>query len=165
MEDKIILGRFGAVYGVRAWIKVNSFTQPIENILDYPAWQVQRLGSWETVTLEAAKMHGKGIIVKIPHIDDREQAKTYTNALIAVDRQELPELDESEYYWRDLIGMSVINKGGTPLGTVKDLLETGSNDVLIVESDRERLIPYTKQVIQSIDRGKKIITVDWDPEF
>lgn len=165
MEDKVILGRFGAVYGVRAWIKVNSYTQPIENILEYSEWQVQRHGSWETVTIEAGKIHGKGIVVKIHNIDDREQAKTYTNAQIAIDQQELPELNKTEYYWRDLIGMSVITKDGTPLGTVKNLLETGANDVLIVKDKRERMIPYTKQVIQSIDREKKIITVDWDPEF
>jgi len=165
MEDKVILGRFGTVYGVQAWIKVHSFTQPIKNILNYPEWQVQHLGVWKTVSIEDGKTHGKGVVVKIKNIDDREQAKAYANDLIAIDSKVLPKLEEDEYYWRDLIGMSVLTKDHVPLGVVKNLLETGSNDVLIVKGKREHLIPYSRRVVQSIDGEKKIIIVDWDPEF
>ena len=165
MNDKIILGRFGAVYGVRGWLRVVSFTQPIENILNYPKWQVQHLDSWETIIVEDGKIHGKGIIVKIKEISDREQAQAYTSDDIAIDSEALPELNKDEHYWKDLIGMSVITKDGITLGTVKNLLETGANDVLIIKGKRERMIPYTKHTIQSIDIEKKIITVDWDPDF
>lgn len=165
MNDKVILGRFGAVYGVRGWLRVVSFTQPLENILDYPNWQVQHLGTWKTVTIEAGKLHGKGIVVKLKDVDDREQAQTYTRDNIAIDSEALPELTKDEHYWKDLIDMSVITKDGVILGTVKNLLETGANDVLIVTGDRERMIPYTTQTIQSIDTEKKTIIVDWDPDF
>ena len=167
MEDdkEVILGRFGAVYGLRGWLKVISFTQPVDNILNYSEWQVQHHGSWKTITLEDSKIHGKGIIVKVQGIDDPDQARLYINNEIAIDREALPKLSEEEHYWRDLMGLTVITKGGVTLGTVKGLLETGANDVLIVQGKRERMIPYTDEVVISIDQEKKMITVDWDPEF
>jgi len=216
MNDKVILGRFGAVHGVRGWLRVISFTQPIDNILNYPEWHVQHLGTWKTIInplsqctqhgieratsetisltptlshirrggnrpaaqqlykavgggecllIEAGKIHGKSIIVKIEAINDREQAQVYTNDDIAIDGKALPKLNKDEHYWKDLIGMSVITKDGTALGTITNLLETGANDVLIVTGDRERMIPYTKQTVESIDTEKKTIIVDWDPEF
>ena len=74
-----------------------------------------------------------------------------------------PEADEDEYYWRDLIGMAVSDLQGSRLGSVKELLETGANDVLVVslESGGEELIPFVAQVVQSVDTQKRQITVDW----
>jgi len=165
MKDKIILGKLGAAYGVRGWLKVISYTQPIDNILNYPNWYLRHNDQWQTVNIENSKPHGNGIIVKIKGITDREHAQSYTNDEIAVDADTLPTLIADEHYWKDLIGMAVVNTEGVALGTVNDLLETGSNDVLIVKGDREHLIPYTKHVIQSIDTKNKTITVDWDPDF
>lgn len=115
--------------------------------------------------MEASRTHGKFLVVKLAGCDTPEAARQYTNAFIAVDRDELPALTKGEYYWADLIGLRVVTVTGDDLGRVDSLLETGANDVLIVKNHRERWIPYVKAVIQSIDLAHKIITVDWDPEF
>ena len=164
-NNKIILGQFGAVYGVRGWLKVSSYTDPIENLLNYPKWQVQHKGAWETITIEEGKTHGKTLVVKIEGLHIREEAQVYTNDYIAIEKEALAKLPEGEYYWRDLIGLNVITKEGTKLGTVQNLLETGSNDVLIVKDKKEIMIPYTKNVIISVDLENKVITVDWDPNY
>ncbi|MDP3686464.1 MAG: ribosome maturation factor RimM, partial [Sulfurimicrobium sp.] len=80
---------------------------------------------------------------------------------IAVPRDALPEPAENEYYWSDLIGLCVFNTEQQDLGKVSGLLETGANDVLVVQGDRERLIPFVPQVIQEVDLSAGTIRVEW----
>lgn len=163
---KVIIGRLDQPYGLHGWIKVTSFANPIDNILSYQIWQIQHSLQWQTKKLQAGKLHTPFIVAKLEGINDLETAKAYTNHLIAVARQSLPPLKVGNYYWTDLIGLKIINTQGSQLGTIRSLLATGSNDVLVVKSEeRERLIPYMSQVIQSVNLGKKIIVVEWDADF
>lgn len=163
--NKIIIGRFGQSYGIKGWLKVHSFTDPIDNILQYLPWQVQRHGQWQNVQITEGKRQGKYILVKIEGCDTPELAKTYTQSDIAIDRQQLPTLSQDEYYWSDLIGLRVINQAGIEFGTVDSLLETGANDVLVITGDHRRLLPYTSDVIKQIDLVQGIIIVNWDADF
>ena len=165
MQDKIIIGRFASTYGVRGWLKVISYTDPIDNILKYPNWQTEHAAQWETITIEENRPHGKGIVVKLSGCDSPEQARLYTNQPIAINREELPTLAKEEYYWADLMGLRVITQDGTDLGRIDDILATPANDVLVIKNDRKRLLPYTTEVIQSINLEDKLMIVDWDPEF
>src|SRR5690554_1838604 len=108
-------------------------------------------------------------------IDDRELARSYGGAEIRVPTELLPELPEGEFYWHQLEGLEVFTVDGECLGKVHHLLETGSNDVLVVHAtassidQRERLIPYLPdlpdQVVKGVDLENSRIVVDWDPEF
>ena len=163
---KVIIGRLEHPYGLHGWIKVTSFSNPIDNILSYQIWQTQHNHQWQTKKLQAGKLHISFIVAKLEGINNPETAKAYTNHLIAVARQTLPHLKGGDYYWTDLIGLKIINTQGIQLGIIHSLLETGSNDVLVVKSkERERLIPYMSKVIQSVNLGRKIIVVKWDADF
>lgn len=131
----------------------------------YLPWQIQHQGQWQTVKVTGGKQQGNQLIVKLDGCDTPELAKTYANNPIAILREQLPPLPLGEYYWTDLIGLQVINQDGVDFGQVDSLLETGSNDVLVVKGDRQRLIPYTNTAIQGIDLAKKTITVVWDADF
>ena len=96
-------------------------------------------------------------------VANREQAKTYTNLKIYIDRDSLPKLAQNEYYWDELEGMRVIDEKGDVLGVVSYLIETGSNDVLVLNNDK--MIPYIDSVITKVDKGTKTITVDWDLNY
>ncbi|ATC94043.1 16S rRNA processing protein RimM [Pseudoalteromonas tunicata] len=130
-------------------------------------------GKWQSFKVVDWRRHSKGFIAKFANIDDRDQALVYTNAEIFVELSQLPELPQGEFYWRDLIGMSVTTDKGYSLGIVDDLMETGSNDVLVVKANNndgfgqaERLIPFlTDTVILNVDAEARQITVDWDPSF
>lgn len=165
MTNRVIIGCFGSPFGVQGWIKISSYTNPIENILKYQHWQIELNHLWQDIDITAKKKTGNIIVAKIANCDDRDLARFYTNRLIAVDRLELPNLNQKEFYWMDLIGLKVVTTTGVELGIIENLLETGSNDVLIVQGERQRLIPYTTQTICNIDLDNKIVTVDWDPEF
>ncbi|MFU8798055.1 MAG: ribosome maturation factor RimM [Gammaproteobacteria bacterium] len=157
------IGRIGRAHGIRGWVNIISFTQPVKNILSYQPWQ---LSNGKTVTVEASRVVHNGIIVKFLGCDDRDIARTYTNIEILIQPTCRPPLTEGDYYWTDLIGLTVMNQDGLILGEVVDLLETGSNDVLAVRGKKEHLIPYLlKDTIVDIDMNKKIIQVIWDPDF
>lgn len=172
-KDLVVLGKFGAVYGINGWLKVNSYTDIPEGIFDYTPWQIQVQGNWRQVQVSGKKRHGNGLIVKLADVSDRDQAQLYVNADIAVERSALPQLAEGDYYWRDLMGMAVVNEAGYHLGEVVDMMETGSNDVLVVKANKtdafgktERLLPFlTDSVIKEVNNAERRILVDWDPDF
>jgi 16S rRNA processing protein RimM len=164
----IIVGRFGSPYGIKGWIKVISFTDPTEKILDYSPWQINQEGKWQLINIVTGKLHGKNIIVSIADCTNPEQVRVYTNCEIAVERSQLPEPAEDEYYWVDLLGLTVINTQQEILGKVERLFETGANDVLVVtdaKTGKQRLIPYIKHVIIEVNLAAKRIIVNWESVF
>jgi len=172
-ENQIILGKVGAVYGIKGWLKIHSFTDELEAILDYFPWSLKLGNKTQTVEVTDWRKHNKGLIVKVGNIDDRDEAQALVGSEILTSESSLPDLPEGEFYWRDLIGMNVVTNKGYDLGIVTDMMETGANDVLVVKanlndgfSKKERLIPYLlEQVIESVSIENKQICVDWDPGF
>lgn len=96
-----------------------------------------------------------------------------TNCEIAILPEQMDALPEDEFYWRDLIGCEVVNTTGYNMGIVDQIVETGSNDVLLVKANAkdsfgkvERMIPFVpEQFIKTVDVQGKQILVDWDPDF
>lgn len=162
----VLMGEIAGVFGVRGWVKVHSFTQPVENILQYLPWQLHLNGQWRTVEIAESKVQGQGVVVRLAQCDDRDIAMRYVKAPIAVQRHQLPAAPTGEYYWADLLGMQVVTVQGMALGTVHHLFETGANDVVVVRGERERWIPYLRDyVVKEVDVAQRRIVVDWDPEF
>ena len=172
-EDQIILGKVGAVYGIKGWLKIHSFTDEPDAILDYFPWSLKLGNKTQTVEITDWRKHNKGLIVKVANIDDRDQAQALVGSEILTSESSLPDLPQGEFYWRDLIGMNVVTTKGYDLGVVSDMMETGANDVLVVKanlndgfSKKERLIPYLfEEVVESVSIENKQICVDWDPGF
>ena len=163
----VTLGRISGLHGVRGWVKVYSETRPRENILQYASWYIRGTAGWEERTLEQGRSHGKTLVAKLSGCDDREAAAGLMDAIIAVRRSQLPATGETgEYYWTDLEGLAVVNREGVSLGRVSHLFETGSNDVLVVNGEREHLSPdVPEQVGLEGNLAEGLIVVDWDPEF
>lgn len=153
----MILGRISGVFGVKGWVKVYSYTQPKESIFTYSPWLI----NGQSIELENAQTQGKSLVAKLRGYDDRDAVAALVASDIRV--ESLPETDEGEYYWTDLIGLSVINLQDEMLGKVVNLLETGAHDVLVLDS--ERLIPYVDAYVQNVDVAGGMIRVDWDVDF
>ena len=164
-SKKVIVGRLGAAFGVRGQLKVNSYTDPITNILDYPHWQVQHQGTWQPLPLESKKKQGNTIVIKMKGIDDRDIAKAYTNDLIGIEHTDLPPAPAGEYYWSDLEGCTVHNTEKVVLGTIVEMRDTGANDIMVIEGERRHLIPFIPDILQSVDLDQQLIIVDWDDDF
>ena len=161
----VVVGKIGSPYGIKGWLKITSFTDPISNITEFEHWYLENGSQWEQATVKGSKAHGKGIIVKLKGPDTPEQARLFTGKRIAVKRSDFPALDKNEFYWSDLEGLTVIDQHGKTLGVVSYLIETGSNDVLVVkdEQNKEFAIPYLPDdVVKNIDLAKKEIHVKWE---
>ncbi|MDH5423565.1 MAG: ribosome maturation factor RimM [Gammaproteobacteria bacterium] len=164
--NMLVLGKVSGVYGVKGWVKLFSDTEPREGILDYKHCFIKLKGQWQPLDVTQGRLQGKGVIAHIAGCDDRDQAMLLIGSEIAVSDDQLAELADDEYYWKDLIGLSVINQDNIDLGTVSGMMETGANDVLIVTGERERLLPFTQgHTVLEVNLDDKVIRVDWDPEF
>jgi 16S rRNA processing protein RimM len=171
-EDLTIIGQITSVYGIKGWLKVFSHTEPMDGILSYKPWIIKHNGQWVPVNVEVSRKHGKGLVAKLENVNDRDIARLYCGADIAIERSSLPDLEVGEYYWSQLEQLTVYTLSDQVLGKVSHLIETGSNDVLVVKGDaqsidqRERMIPYLPdQVVKEINLDTGSIRVDWDPEF
>ena len=144
-------------------MKVFSYTRPREAILEHRCWHLRQGAEWVAADVIEGKRHGKSVIARLAGVDDRDTAALRVDCDIAVARKDLPETEEGTYYWTDLEGMKVVNRDGTELGTVAYLMETGANDVMVTEGERERLIPFIKNtVILDVDLENNVISVDWE---
>ena len=171
-NDYITLGKISGVHGIKGWVKVFSHTSPREQITEYKEWFIKSSREdWKPIKVIDGKKQGKNIIALFEDTHYRDQAEALVGFEIAIRKDQLKKLAKDEYYWKDLIGLSVETIKGEKLGEIDWLFDTGSNDVFIVkESDggeiKERMLPYIMgDVIQSIDLEKSLMIVDWDPEF
>ena len=163
-QKEIALGYISAVHGIKGWVKVNSWTRPMEAILQYQPWLLGE--DRKPVTIVDGRKQGKGIAALLPGFENREQAVSLVGLQIFVGRDQLPETDEDEYYWSDLEGLEVKTTNGELLGRVERLMETGANDVLVIRGNREHLVPFIQgQYVTRVDLEDGTIEVDWDPEF
>ncbi|MEJ1353588.1 MAG: ribosome maturation factor RimM [Candidatus Sedimenticola sp. (ex Thyasira tokunagai)] len=164
-DDWVVLGRVSGFYGVRGWVKIFSHTSPRSGILQYRRWYLHREGTWQPCDLESGREQGKGIVAKLSGFNDRDEVAELIGIDIGIPRNQLPEVEQDEYYWVDLKGLEVRTVDGVELGRVDHLFETGANDVMVVEGDRRRLIPFIGSVVGEIDLQAGLMTVDWDPDF
>jgi 16S rRNA processing protein RimM len=172
--ETLVVGRITAVFGVRGWVKVHAYTEQVETLCSYQPWLIETASGVKLIQIDDWRRHGESLVAHIAGIDDRDIAQTWCGNDILVEKDKLPELKSDDYYWHQLEGLSVVSHfegEQVRLGTVKSLLETGANDVLVIKGDadsidrEERLIPYVDQFVTSISMADKRIDVIWDPAF
>ncbi len=157
------------MFGIKGWLKPFSYSRPKAQILTYATWRLRLNGSERCYSLAQGKRHGNSIIAKLSGIDTRTQAATLVAAEIWIPTSELSTLSSGEYYWYQLTGLTVVTVDEQILGKVRNLIETGANDVLVVQDDaraQELLIPYIyRDVIKDVDLDRRLITVDWQTDY
>lgn len=169
MEHPVIIARFGKTFGVKGWVRVQSFMDFEHKITDYQPWHIHKQNAdiWAAIDVIDSQFQADKLVVQVKGINTLEQAKALlTGKEIAVARGQLPALEKGDFYRLDIEGLEIITTQGESLGHVDYLMESGANDVLVVKGERERLIPYIKErVIKKVDLDNQNIIVDWDPDF
>jgi 16S rRNA processing protein RimM len=164
-DDWVVMGRIAAPFGIKGWVKVQPFTEDPGTLLDFESWRVGRDAQQTHYTVEAAQDHGKALVAKLAGIDDRDAAYALRGQEISVAKSALPPPQENEFYWSDLIGLKVVNRQGIELGTVDSLMESGTNDLLVVKGTREHLIPFIAAFVGQVDLAGGTIEVDWGEDY
>lgn len=165
-ENPLHVGKISGVFGIKGWVKVFSYTGERRAILAYSPWILKKNNTIKTLDVLAGQLQGQAVVAQLKGIDDRDVASTLIGWDIYIDYAQLPALKQGEYYWSDLIGLRVENTEGVTLGVVDSLLETGANDVLIVEGERTHAIPFIKEhTVLGIDLVAGTLLVEWDADF
>lgn len=163
----IVVGKIHGAFGVRGELRLESFTDPPEALFGYQPWTLRdALGREREIAGARGRPGGKGLVARIPGVEDREAADALRGAELRVPRSALPPPAPGEYYWVDLEGLRVVGTDGSDFGRVSHLFSTGANDVLVAVGERERLIPFlVPDYVVSVDFDAGVVTVDWDPDF
>jgi len=175
-QDRVSVnvGRIGAPYGIKGWVRINSFTEPKENLFGYSPWQLASLAGGklsETVQIIEHRKHGKGWVVRLEGVADRTSAEALRGMDISVPRASLPQLEGDSYYWTDLEGLQVLDSQGQPLGRIDHMLATGAADVMVVICDvgqasgleQRQLVPFlVGETVLKVDLDAGLVTIDWE---
>lgn len=164
-DQHTVIGRIGSSYGVHGWVHLRADPDLVKQLIQHSDWLIEYQGQFVCCKMESARPHKGAFVAKFSLIDSPETAKRYANCTVAIPTQQLPALAEGEFYQSELIDMAVVTVTGLNLGTVADIMETGANDVLVIDTPQRRLIPYTDDAIKQVDKESNTITVDWDPDF
>ena len=169
------MGRLGSAYGLKGWMKVQSFTSRPADLFDYSPWYIRRRGEeWREVGVEDWQVHGAGFIVKLAGTASPEEARLLADSEIGIRRSSLPEPAENEIYLADLIGCEVIGIGGVKLGKVLGIWDHGAAPVMEVSPSDHltsgkaavRLIPYVAgPIVKAVDLKQRTIRVEWGEDY
>jgi 16S rRNA processing protein RimM len=185
-QDAIQVARIAGAWGVKGWLKVQCFGSNPESLLSTQRWFVKPpeeglVANFQKNTQNfpsqlhvlQAREHGSVVVAQVQGVMDRSQAEAMWGAQIFIARAYFPPAKAGEYYWIDLIGLSVVNRQGQPMGLVVGLLDTGPHSVLrlsrpegeIVEGDVERMIPFVAAYVDDVNLSERRITVDWGLDY
>ena len=167
-KNWVLVGSVGKPHGIKGWVKINSYTEPLTNIILYKPWYLKTLDKEERLLVKIAQhqIQNQRLVVQFENCQTPESARVFTNNQIYVERKQFFPLSSKEYYWADLEGLKVYTCEKIYLGVIQALIATGSNDVLVIEGEKRILIPFLlDHTIKSIDLDQQIMVVDWDPSF
>lgn len=166
--EYVPVGKISGAFGVKGWVKIYSFTDPRENILSYSPLYLSRKGDWVEVKVVDGRLQGKGVVMSLDGVTDRDQVLPLVGVELAIAKTQIKPAGKDEYYWSDLIGLSVVNVQNEQLGQVDSMLENGAHDVLVVvnKDKTERLIPFVlDDIVELVDLNNKVIRVDWASDY
>jgi 16S rRNA processing protein RimM len=175
--DAIEVGRIADAWGIKGWFKVLPYSADPEALFSSKRWYLQpaekgakTFSGTVRLAIKEAKEHSDSVVACAHDVPDRNAAEALRGARIFVPRSSFPTAAADEYYWVDLIGLAVVNREGVALGTVRELLSTGPQTVLVLVYEdegkaRERMIPFVAAYVDDVDLAARRITVDWQPDY
>jgi len=160
----LILGKLRRAHGVRGEIPLEVYSELLDLLV--PGCLVYVGKDQAPLTIEATRWKNDLLLLKFEEISDRTVASTLTNKFVYINTEQLPALEDGEYYLHELIGLNVYEQEGRYLGVLMEILETGANDVYVVQNEagEETLIPATEHTILEVDfnQEKMIVTrMEW----
>lgn len=170
----IVLGRIIAPYGVKGWLRLHPFGDDPERWQEIQRWWLgadeNDFSVWRAWPLQSMRLQGKGWVVKLTGVDDRNGAEQLVGQYVGAPRAALPATAQDEFYWADLVGLAVVNERQEALGHVAELIESGAHAVMVVKAGKgrdvvERLLPFVGQVVKDVDVPAGVIRVDWERDW
>jgi 16S rRNA processing protein RimM len=161
-QDHVLIGEIVGVHGIKGTNKIRSYAESLS--LFKPGCSIvvrERGGQEKNLEIKWVKPHTGTALISFIGINEHHQAQALIGAELFVPKDKLPELEEDSYFWFDLIGMAVYTTADEYLGRIESIIETGSNDVYVVQDGKkEVLIPALESVVLDIDTTAKRMQVE-----
>jgi 16S rRNA processing protein RimM len=176
-SDAIEVGRISDAWGIKGWFKVLPYSADPEALFSSKRWFLmpsekgaKTFSGVAKLAIKEAKVHSDSVVASAHDVDDRSAAEVLRGARIFISRSSFPTAEKDEYYWVDLIGLNVVNRENVALGTVRELITTGAQTVLVMECERdgkmvERMIPFVSAYVDDVNLVDKRILVDWQTDY
>ena len=162
----VSMGTITGAFGILGWIKIKSDAENHENITKFDNILININSVWKDYKIEKFFLKENFLYIKLQGIDDRDLAMSLRGLTIGISRNNLPKLQDDEYYQFDLIGFSVFNTENLLLGTLKDFMNNGSHSIMVINNDiNSLLIPFINNYIINVSLPNKSIIVDWDQSY
>jgi 16S rRNA processing protein RimM len=156
------LGQVGAPFGIRGWVKLRSFTDPPERLLEHGTLSIRLKDAWREFAVEATGRSGGALTVKLAGVADRTAADALKGASVAVPRSALPSCAARDFYRADLLGCEVVNLAGDRLGVVAHFVDIPTHALMVVRGTREYWVPAVPQHLRRVDLEARRVVVDWE---
>ncbi|HDD62235.1 MAG TPA: 16S rRNA processing protein RimM [Chloroflexi bacterium] len=155
----VLIGKFRRPHGIRGEVRMTVLTDFPELIS--PGQVIYAGERYSAYTVREIRWHGGDMLVSLKELPDRTAVEIFRNVMVYMKSEDMPELPEGDYFIHQLVGMEVITDQGEKLGTLKEILITGANDVYLVESPegKELLIPAIEDVVLDINQDSGQILV------
>lgn len=175
--DAVEVGRILDAWGIKGWFRVLPYSAAPEALFSSKRWYLQPAEVGEKtfsgvakLAIKESKSHSDSVVACAHEVNDRSTADLLRGARIFISRASFPTAQQDEYYWVDLIGLSVVNREGECLGIVRDLLATGPQTVLVIDKEvdgliQQRMIPFVAVYIDKVDLDGRQIQVDWQSDY
>ncbi len=152
-DDLILLGKVVGTHGIRGELRVVCYSGEYDTLIGLSELHLRGAqGELQELPIASVRVHSGKALVKLCRYDDINAVNHLVGREVVVQRSQLPELEDDEYYWHDLIGLRVLMESGEELGTLAEIFATGSNDVYVVRSGkREYMIPALEDVVREIN--------------
>lgn len=161
LDDLVPVGKITGTHGIKGLLKVHSFSGNLQSLQSAKTVVLKsRDSSLREYAVRGVSAHGGGFIIALEEFSDINQVLSLVGSILCLNQSQLPELEDGEYYWRDLIGLAVFTVQGVELGKIVDIFETGSSDIYVVRGiSKEYLIPAIADVIAGVDMPGKRMTI------
>ncbi|ETR74138.1 MAG: 16S rRNA processing protein RimM [Candidatus Magnetoglobus multicellularis str. Araruama] len=160
-ERFLLAGKVIGVHGIQGAVKFKSFVDEKLLTPDNPLFYRSRDRNFHRISILSIKPYKRNFLITLEGISDRTQATTLVGIDIFIQRNVLPDLDSDTFYWFEIQGLEVIDTSGHHCGVIRSIIETGSNDVYVIEKNGEEyLIPAIESAVINIDIQKKQMVID-----
>lgn len=169
--ELLMAGELKSAHGIKGWLWLYSYTEPMENIFSYQPWQYKHGSRFEILEFESWKNQGSGLIVKLKGVDDRTHAEHYKGTKLYIDKCDLPAPETDEFYVSELLGLQARLLSGEIMGVIDRFVDNAAHPIVLIKpcvdsvDNQERLIPWHKDTIKQVDKALQQVVFDWFLEY
>lgn len=164
-DSVLTVGVIANSFGIKGIVKIKPLAVESDLLLDINTVYLYKNDIWVDYKIEECFFRNKLIYIKFQHVNSIDEALKLKTVMLGILKEDLPPLENNEYYSKDLVGLIVFNKEKMKLGVIENVLDAPANDVLVIKGEKEHMIPFVSKYVLNVDIKNQNVTVDWGIDY